>query len=345
MCFSVKDRYLFSLFYQPLLTLASSVFVQSSIKYVLTQGDSILIASLASLEDQGAYALSSNYGGLIARMLFQPIEDASRNLFAKLCAPATAPKDSETTVKDEKTTVPAKATNDGIKQAKTTLTDILKFYNIISLVAFSFGPTLAPLLLQIVAGSRWSDTGAGEVLGTYCYYIPLLAINGVTEAFVAAVANNADLYRQSVWMGGFFAGFAASAYVFLRILELGARGLVWTNCVNSGLRILFNLNFVQAFFSRNGEVCIMLSLTEMVLLTSSVVVRYHRNAAYCDEYCRHLLCTSAIKQHKGDAEKLRHHRRAGTYWYHRRRVCGFPVSPTSTLVSTRSATKIIKGFQ
>lgn len=70
--------------------------IQSSIKYVLTQGDSLLIATLASLQDQGAYALSSNYGGLIARMLFQPIEEASRNLFAKLCAsPADDPASSE----------------------------------------------------------------------------------------------------------------------------------------------------------------------------------------------------------------------------------------------------------
>lgn len=228
--------------------------MQSSIKYVLTQGDSLLIASLASLQDQGAYALSSNYGGLIARMLFQPIEDASRNLFAKLCSPATTtPKDSSTKAPDKTTKLPAN--DSSITQAKTTLTTILKFYNLISLLAFSLGPSLAPPLLDLVAGSRWSATGASDVLATYCYYIPLLAINGVTEAFVAAVATNSDLYRQSLWMSGFFAGFAASAYVFLRVLELGAKGLVWANCVNMGLRILFNLHFVKGFFERNGEVC------------------------------------------------------------------------------------------
>ena len=218
--------------------------MQSSIKYVLTQGDSILIASLASLQDQGAYALSSNYGGLIARMLFQPIEEASRNLFAKLCAPTTA----SATSKDEK------KAGDGVQQANSTLTLILKAYSLISLLAFAAGPTVAPVLLSLVAGSRWSHTGAGEVLGCYCYYIPLLALNGVSEAFVAAVADNKQLYTQSIWMGGFFAAFAGSAYLFLRVLELGAKGLVWANCVNMACRIMFNLSFVKSFFAKRGQV-------------------------------------------------------------------------------------------
>lgn len=235
------------MFSRPLLNLTLSLTIQSSIKYVLTQGDSILIASLASLQDQGAYALSSNYGGLIARMLFQPIEEASRNLFAKLCAPVASPGGKA----DPKSAKPA---SDGVKKASTTLRDILKFYSLISLVAFSLGPTLAPLLLSLVAGSKWSATGAGDVLGTYCYYIPLLAINGVTEAFVAATADQKELYAQSFWMSGFFAAFAGSAYLFLTVLGLGAKGLVWANCVNMGCRILFNLSFVKRFFARNGQV-------------------------------------------------------------------------------------------
>ncbi|KAI4730446.1 oligosaccharide translocation protein RFT1 [Aureobasidium sp. EXF-10728] len=239
------EKFWLSLFSQPLLNLSLSLTVQSSIKYVLTQGDSLLIASLASLQDQGAYALSSNYGGLIARMLFQPIEEASRNLFAKLCAPTTSPATSKQPE--------AKETGDGVKQANSTLALILKAYSLISLVAFAAGPTAAPVLLSLVAGSRWSDTGAGEVLGCYCYYIPLLALNGVSEAFVAAVADNKQLYTQSIWMGGFFAAFAGSAYLFLRVLEMGAKGLVWANCVNMACRIVFNLSFVKDFFAKKGQ--------------------------------------------------------------------------------------------
>ncbi|KAK7533229.1 oligosaccharide translocation protein RFT1 [Phyllosticta citribraziliensis] len=222
----------------PLLKLSLSLFMQSSVKYILTQGDAILIASWASLRDQGAYALASNYGGLIARMLFQPIEEASRNLFSKLCAVQAS------------TQKPAK---EGLKQAKQTLETILHLYNLISLAACGLGPTLAPLLLKIVAGSKWAETGAGETLATYCYYIPLLALNGVTEAFIASVATNAELGAQSFYMGFFFAGFAGSAYLFLQVLQMGAQGLVFANCVNMALRIVWGLSFIKKYFGRHGK--------------------------------------------------------------------------------------------
>lgn len=236
----------------PLLKLSASLFVQSSIKYILTRGDAILITAWASLRDQGAFALASNYGGLIARMLFQPIEEASRNLFSKLCAvqPSTQ-----------------KPTKEGTKQAKQTLETILHLYNLISLAACGLGPTLAPILLQVVAGSKWVETGAGATLATYCYYIPLLALNGVTEAFIASVATNAELGAQSIYMSFFFAGFAVSAYLFLQVLRMGAQGLVFANCVNMALRIVWGLGFIKKYFGRNGEVCCHLDTLVLAMLT------------------------------------------------------------------------------
>lgn len=189
-------------------------------------------------------------------MLFQPIEEASRNLFAKLCNPIDAPKEpTKNPTAASKDNSPAKKPTDNILKAHNTLSTILKSYSLISLLAFSLGPTAAPTLLHLIAGAKWSHTGAGEVLGTYCYYIPLLAVNGVTEAFVAAVADNKQLYTQSIWMSGFFVAFAGSAYLFLRVLELGAKGLVWANCVNMGCRIVFNIGFVREFFAGRGKVC------------------------------------------------------------------------------------------
>lgn len=187
----------------------------------------------------------------MARMLFQPIEESSRNMFAKTCAvDPSSGKSSKT----------------GLRESKSLLQNILKLYNIISLLALCIGPTVAPLLLRIVAGSKWADTGAGEVLSTYCFYIPFLAINGLTEAFVAAVATNSELYTQSVLMGVFFAGFAGASYLFLYVWQMGALGLVYANCVNMLLRIIFNLSFIKAYFKRNEDVSI-LSLSEDCLLT------------------------------------------------------------------------------
>lgn len=176
-------------------------------------------------------------------MLFQPIEESSRNMFAKTCAADPSS---------------GKASKTGLRESKSLLQNILKIYNIISLLAVCIGPTVAPLLLRIVAGSKWADTGAGEVLSTYCFYIPFLAVNGLTEAFVAAVATNSELHTQSILMGVFFAGFAGASYLFLHVWKMGALGLVYANCVNMLFRIIFNLNFIKSFFKRNEDVSVSL---------------------------------------------------------------------------------------
>ncbi|KAI5364009.1 hypothetical protein Slin15195_G096640 [Septoria linicola] len=244
---STANDFILSLFSKPLFNLSLSLYVQQGIKYLLTEGDVIVGTTLASLEDQGMYALSANYGGLIARMVFRPIEDASRNLFAKLCGSAAV-----VTHGDTKKQKAAQKLNQDIVQAQQTLQLIIRAYSIVSIICFAVGPSAAPLLLRLVAGSRWSESGAGDVLGVYSICIPLLAINGVSEAFVSATATTKELHKQSIWMGFFSLGFAGSAYVFLRVLRLGAKGLVYANCVNMAMRIMFNLSFVKSFFSRQG---------------------------------------------------------------------------------------------
>ena len=248
-----------SYFSKPLLWLMGSLFLQTSIKWLLTHGDEILVGALASLGDIGMYALAANYGGLVARMLFQPIEISSRNLFASLCATTAQQAENananatEKDAKKESDTVAA-TEKANLQYAAQLLSMILRAYAIMSLVCFSLGPTAAPLLLRFVAGSKWTESGAGEVLGAYCYYIPLLAINGVSEAFVAATASPKDLRNQTLWMAGFSVLFATSAWTFLNVLQMGAKGLVWANCVNMALRVVFNLRYVGGYFSSRSQV-------------------------------------------------------------------------------------------
>lgn len=191
-------------------------------------------------------------------MLFQPIETSARNLFANVCATPgqdIAPSNSPKNVKEKKQDDHAKTTQANLTTASQILTTILRIYSIASLLVFTLGPTAAPLLLRLVAGNTtWAHSNAGEVLGTYCYYIPFLAINGVSEAFVAATASTKDLREQGIWMIGFSGLFAGSAWWFVKGLEMGAKGLVLANCVNMGLRVGFNLWFVGGYFRGRGVV-------------------------------------------------------------------------------------------
>ncbi|ROV90491.1 hypothetical protein VMCG_09835 [Cytospora schulzeri] len=255
------NGYVLSLFYGPTVKLASSMMVQSFVKHILTQGDTFLVSALSTPTAQGVYALANNYGGLAARLVFQPVEESSRSYFSRLLS-ATAPdkstpSPSTETQKDDNT---RKGNNDGIQQpskdalneASDNLTALLRLYTFVSVPLVSLGPVAAPLVLSLIAGSQWTASGAGQALAAYVYYIPLIAINGLAEAFVASVATESEVNRQSVWMSAFSFVFAASGYVFLRVLNWGAVGLVWANGINMAGRIVWAVWFIKRYMAQKG---------------------------------------------------------------------------------------------
>lgn len=232
-----SPEYLLSRFYKPLVSLASTLYAQSVFKQILTQGDALILGFLASLEDQGAFALASNYGGLLARLLFQPYEESSRNSFGMLLS-----KLSKTGQVDPPS----------LKAAIRQLSDMLHLYSIIAVLSFCFLHTLLPLLVKILVGPAWFTPDIAGILSTYCYYIPFMAFNGILDAFVTSVASPAELRQQSLWMGAFTAGYVGAAYVLLHVLERGARGLVFGNIFNMLLRIVWSSWFVARYLKRNN---------------------------------------------------------------------------------------------
>ena len=241
---SANNSFVFSYFYRPTLQLASSMMAQSIVKHVLTQGDTFLVSVLSTPTAQGVYALANNYGGLAARLVFQPIEESSRSYFSRLLSPSAAEA-----AKDETSPRVAKQAS---QKASADLQLLLKIYILLSLVVTTLGPTAAPLLLSVVAGPKWANSGAGECLAAYMWYIPLLAVNGVAEAFVSSVATETEVHIQSAWMTAFSVGFAGAGYVFLRVMDLGAIGLVIANSINMLCRIVWCAVFISTYFSKLG---------------------------------------------------------------------------------------------
>ncbi|KAI1800116.1 Rft-1-domain-containing protein [Daldinia bambusicola] len=229
-----NTNYVLGYFYRPTLQLAYSLTAQSIVKHILTQGDTFLVSILSDQKSQGVYALANNYGGLLARLVFQPIEESSRNYFSKLLSSAKSSPEKQ-----------------AIGKARSDLQALLKFYVLLSIVVVTVGPYAAPLLVQIIAGTKWSASGAGAVLARYCLHIPLLAINGVAEAFVSSVATKSELRRQSLWMGAFSLAFGIAGFVSLRVLDLGAAGLVYANSINMLCRIIWSGSFISRYFRTN----------------------------------------------------------------------------------------------
>ena len=255
-------NFVLSRFSVPILTLALNLYAQSIFKHILTTGDTLLIAALTSLSSQGAYAVASNYGSLVARILFQPLEESSRSLFGRLLPPQQQNASSSTKLPQ------SESETRSLQQATSYLRSLIHIYSLISLVSVSLGPTIAPLLLGLIAGPRWTSTAAPAVLAAYCYYIPLLALNGILEAFVSAVATPAQLRWQSAWMLAFSAAFATTGYFVLKVWDLGARGLVLANAINMALRIWWSWGFVGGYLSGRS---VRWSITDILPSRSSMV--------------------------------------------------------------------------
>ncbi|KAL3435715.1 Rft protein-domain-containing protein [Aspergillus tetrazonus] len=231
---SDSSAYLGDRFSRRLVTLSANVFFQSVVKHLLTQGDSMILATMAGLQDQGIYALASNYGGLLARVLFQPIEESSRLIFSSLLSSGES-KDLVANV-----TI-----------AKDHLLNVMRGYMMLAVLITPLGPTLAPKALHILGGRRWTTPEVDGLIALYCYYIPFLAFNGIGEAFVSSAANPVELRRQAAWMGVFSACFTIAAYLFLSVGGLGARGLVYANIVNMSVRIIWSYSFVRNYLRQH----------------------------------------------------------------------------------------------
>ncbi|EEA28024.1 hypothetical protein EYB25_001030 [Talaromyces marneffei] len=231
-------EYIANRFSRTLLWLGANLYLQLIVKHFLTQGDSMILATFSALEDQGIYSFASNYGGLVARMVFQPIEESSRNLWSKQLN--TADKD-----KNEHRAQ--------IEGARSHFTAILRAYSILAVLALGIGPDVVPIGLKTVMGSRWISEKVHRLLSAYCCYIPFLAFNGITEAFVSAAVSPADMRRQAAWMTVFTFCFGVASFLLLTVANLGALGLVLANIINMSVRTMWSLSYIQGYLRQNGS--------------------------------------------------------------------------------------------
>lgn len=56
----------------------------SMLKHLLTEADKITLSLTASHYDQGVYAVTHNYGSLVVRLFFMPLEETSRVAFSRM---------------------------------------------------------------------------------------------------------------------------------------------------------------------------------------------------------------------------------------------------------------------
>lgn len=170
----------------------------------------------------------------MVRILFQPLEETSRTLFSKLLANKTP---------------------SSMATASDMLMTLLRCHVLLGFVFTCFATNYTRTLIDLLVGKEWStERDAPAVLAVYCMYVPIMGINGVTEAFVQAVASKSDLSRLSYYMVGFSACFMMAGYLFMSVFGLGAIGLVLANMVNLGIRIAYSWHYIKRYFGRNMDI-------------------------------------------------------------------------------------------
>jgi oligosaccharide translocation protein RFT1 len=140
---------------------------------------------------QGLYALAHNYGSLAARLLFQPLEEAARLIFSRL-----APQSPETTDKSR----PSRENRGHAGLLLLLLRSLVKLVVLVGLVFSCLGFNYTRLLLSLLLGRGKQGQGgwggeAAWLLSCYCVYVSALALNGMTEAFVYAVATHTQVHQ------------------------------------------------------------------------------------------------------------------------------------------------------
>jgi len=177
-------------------------------------------------------------GSLIARILFQPVEESLRTILSPLLAD------------------PQPST---LKRTSGLITTLLRLYLFLTLIIHAIVPPIlaplaVPILETLIGRDRFPASALLPILYAYLYYIPLMAINGVLESFVASVATPQDLLRQSRAMLLFSLIFLASSWVCFAKMGMGGEGLVWANCINMTVRIVWSCVFMTRWFTaRNAS--------------------------------------------------------------------------------------------
>ncbi|XP_019579833.2 man(5)GlcNAc(2)-PP-dolichol translocation protein RFT1 isoform X3 [Rhinolophus sinicus] len=153
-----------------------SFFKQSFLKQILTEGERYVMTFLNVLNfgDQGVYDTVNNLGSLVARLIFQPVEESFYIFFAKVLE-----REKDATLQKQ----------EDVAVAAAVLESLLKLALLAGLTITFFGFAYSQLALDIYGGAMLSSGSGPVLLRSYCLYVLLLAINGVTECFTFAAMS------------------------------------------------------------------------------------------------------------------------------------------------------------
>jgi hypothetical protein len=180
----------------------------------------VLLLAGASEEDIGTFGLASNLGALGVRLVLQPLEEAAFTSFAASSKHTTS---------------------------RAHLAALLRALLLCGCWCAACGPWFAYTAVWGLYGSSWAATRwAAPAVGAYAALLPVLAINGVLEAFTAAVMSTGQVRSNHAVLLASAAMQATVSLLGLRYLHAGPVALVAGNAAGMAVRIASALLFMQA---------------------------------------------------------------------------------------------------
>ncbi|XP_021490860.1 protein RFT1 homolog isoform X1 [Meriones unguiculatus] len=213
-----------------------SFFKQSFLKQILTEGERYVMTFLNVLNfgDQGVYDIVNNLGSLVARLIFQPIEESFYIFFAKVLE-----REKDATLQKQ----------EDVAMAAAVLESLLKLALLTGLTITIFGFAYSQLALDIYGGAMLSSGSGPLLMRAYCLYVLLLAVNGVTECFTFAAMSKEEVDRYNFTMLALSSSFLVLSYLLTS--WCGSVGFILANCFNMGIRITQSLYFIHHYFQES----------------------------------------------------------------------------------------------
>lgn len=211
-----------------IIRISSTFALQAGGKLLLAEGSKAALAVATPLQEQGVYGLVTNLGSLVVRTIFQPFEEIAFVAFSRPIGSDVA----------------------SLHERAVLLSSLCRGISLLGAVAAAFGPAFSHLALLILYGQRWVNSGAPTALALYSAYVALLAVNGILEAFVHAVADGRGLRRANIALAVLSLLHIALSTVAVK--SGGAVGLLLADGANMALRIAYCLQFCASFFKGIG---------------------------------------------------------------------------------------------
>jgi oligosaccharide translocation protein RFT1 len=226
-----------------LLHSALTITGSSLLKHILTEADKIVLTLFFSSYDQGIFAFANNYGSLIARLVFMPIEDSTRLSFASIM------NDIRSISSQNHTYSPIEFRMLLNQKYHDLLyfSSLLQMISLFGMIFVIFGPPYVRVAVILFLKSSWRNEEVIQTLCFYCLYIFILGVNGISEGFVQTTCNEKDFkYTNHSYLFSTIT-YTVTAYLFSR--SLGSRGLVLASCFSMLIRIIFNFRYIHGFFT------------------------------------------------------------------------------------------------